>query len=701
MIALLSRLASRLWPDFVQLPEQDRVRLVGDLGITLLSLPLAAAALLWLAAHTDPAILRAHWPMAALILLLGYGLSRASFFQVSVGRAETFSFSGASLGPVLAISSLLLFGASVIWLFLLLTLRFYTVKYTQAQTRFQRWNLARNFWFNSWVFVTTQMTALSVYRLAGGVLPLPDLSWQATWPALLAVLASLCLGIALMALLLGIQRRVRHSFNPAAPFPEIKRILIFSLSPQVAAFFGIMAAALYTQNGVWAFLILMAGLIMASLVARRLSIAAMVGQQRTREVTHLERLGRAIITSPPDASRLPELLADYLPEMFRYRQVEIRLFPDHTLAALPAGLPPTPAEVWAWLQAHPTYHDIDPSPSDQGLFHLKPAAAPRLPWNNRPAHERVVLSPIFASEEGGPAAEAPIGGICLSQETNLYENLAIDMQPIMQALAAQIASALHSADIYHRTLEHELVARELAVAGQIQATFLPRALPALPGWTLAATLQPARETSGDFYDAFTLPDGKLALVVADVADKGMGAALVMALSRTLLRTYALEYPTRPDHVLRVTNRRILADTRSDLFVSVFYAVLDPDSGVLTYANAGHNPPFLLRRQGSGRAELLTRTGMVLGVMRGVAWEAVTLPMQPGDSVVIYSDGVSDALNEGGEFFGEERLQALVEQRRHSPATDLLAALLTAQQEFVGGAGRFDDATLMVLQRQGA
>lgn len=701
MIRLLTRLALRLWPDFVQMPERDRVRLMGDLLLSLLSLPLVILTLLWLAASTDLTIIRTQWPMALLILALGYSLIRASFFQVGGVRAENYSFSGASLQPVLGISALLLFGASTIWLILALVLRYYLFKFMQAQTQLQRWNLMRNLLFNIWEFVAALLTALIVYRLAGGVIPLPDLALSSTWPAILAVLTTLIFDLGSIMLLLATQRWTLHKFSNFGVFPEIRPIIGFFLAAQVVAFFGILAAALYVQNGVWVYLIFMVGLLLVSLVARRLSIAAMVGQQRTREIAQLERLGRAIITAPPDASQLPDLLATYLPEMFRFHQIEIRLFPDRVLAALPADLPPAAAEIWDWLRAHPTHHDIPPAFQRYSLGRRRPAGSQPLPWNDRPAHMRIVLSPIFASEESGSGAEELIGGICLIQEANIYENLAIDMETILQALAAQIASALHSADIYQRTLAHELVARELAVAGQIQASFLPPTLPTLPGWELAARLQPARETSGDFYDAFALPDGRLGLLVADVADKGMGAALVMALSRTLLRTYAFEYPTQPDHVLQVTNHRILTDTQADLFVSVFYAVLDPDSGMLTYANAGHNPPFLLRRQETGRAELLTRTGMVLGVMADVTWEAAVIALQPGDTVVIYSDGVSDALNERGEFFGDERLQALVEQRRHSPATELLDTLLAAQQDFTGSAPRFDDATLLILQRQTA
>lgn len=679
MISLFTSVARRLWPDFDQLTSRDRVRLLSDLMLTLLSLPLVALSLLLLAAVSDLEIMRVQWPAALLILGLGFSLSRLSFFQISGARAEDQSFISSTLTPVLAIAALLLFGPSTIWLLLALEVPNYVSLLRKAQSRWHRWTMLRNWLYNTWVAIVSLLLALFVYRLAGGTIPLPSLAWQTSWPALLAVLAFTAFQMTALLLLIGVQSRLLQAFDLLAAPPRRRQTLVFFLASEVSAFFGVMAAALYSQNGVWAFLFFMLGVHLVSLLARRLSKAAMLAQQRSREVTQLEQLGRAIIAAPPDASTLPDLLAQYVPEMLRYRQIEVHLYAGETLLSLPPGQPVAPEAVWYWLREHGGYHDID--------------ARQLCPWESQPARDRIVLSPILASEGGHP-----LGGIYLAQEINIFENLAIDLQPALQALASQIASTLHSAEAYQRNLEHRLMAQELAVAGQIQATFLPPSLPALPGWQLAAALQPARETSGDFYDAFPLPNGKLGLLVADVSDKGMGAALVMALTRTLLRTYAYEYHSRPDYVLRVANRRILADTQSGLFVSVFYGVVDPYVGALTYANAGHNPPYLLRNHGQNSTELLRRTGMVLGVMEGGEWQQATVPFDPGDMLVAYSDGVSDALGEDDEFFGEERLRAIVEQQRTATAQGMLDAIITAQRSFVGSCPWFDDATLMVLKR---
>jgi serine phosphatase RsbU (regulator of sigma subunit) len=245
---------------------------------------------------------------------------------------------------------------------------------------------------------------------------------------------------------------------------------------------------------------------------------------------------------------------------------------------------------------------------------------------------------------------------------------------------------------------HRKIEQELAVAWTIQSSFLPDEVPQVPGWQLAATLEPARQTSGDFYDFIPLPDGRLGLLVADVADKGTPAALFMALSRTLIRTYAVEHPAQPALALTAANRRICADTQSDLFVTVFYGVLDPASGALAYCNAGHNPPYLLRAGDSGAIEKLGNTGLALGVLEGDLWEEATVQVAPGDLLVLYSDGVPEAQDAAEVFFGEKRLLSVLLRSRDRAAGEVQAAVLAEVRAFVGNAPQFDDLTLMVLVR---
>ena len=243
---------------------------------------------------------------------------------------------------------------------------------------------------------------------------------------------------------------------------------------------------------------------------------------------------------------------------------------------------------------------------------------------------------------------------------------------------------------------HQQVAQELAVAWKIQESFLPRVLPEIPGWQLAATLDPCRETSGDFYDLISLPGGRVGLLVADVADKGTGAALYMALSRTLIRTYAVEYDQQPERALAAANRRILSDAQTDLFVTVFYGVLDPASGWLAYCNAGHNPPYVLRQ--SCEALALRRTGMPLGILKDAAWEPRQIQLDPGDALLLYSDGITEAQNAAGELFGEARLLEATQLNSGCTARELEEALLSGVRAFRGGEPQSDDITLLTVVR---
>jgi sigma-B regulation protein RsbU (phosphoserine phosphatase) len=206
--------------------------------------------------------------------------------------------------------------------------------------------------------------------------------------------------------------------------------------------------------------------------------------------------------------------------------------------------------------------------------------------------------------------------------------------------------------------------------------------------------------SGDFYDFIPPPgddEGAWGFVMADVADKGVPAALFMALSRTLVRTMAMS-GREPAAVLMRANDMIIADAHSDLFVTLFYAVLDPETGRLTYANGGHNPPLLLRA-GSDQVTSLTAQGMALGIVHGVEIEQRETRLAPGDLLIFYTDGVTDALDAKNHEFGLERLQQVLLAHRAASAAEIVAAINRAVADFVGERPQFDDLTLLVLKRE--
>lgn len=245
-----------------------------------------------------------------------------------------------------------------------------------------------------------------------------------------------------------------------------------------------------------------------------------------------------------------------------------------------------------------------------------------------------------------------------------------------------------------------VLTRELAMAGKIQADILPEEPPFFPGWEIAVRLIPARETSGDFYDFIPLSQRKWGVVVADVTDKGMGAALFMALSSTLIRTYAARYPTLPVMAMSTVSDRILSDTRGSTFVTAFYGILEPDIGRLVYCNAGHPPGYLVSsHRGEADFDALRPTGMALGASDEARWRQKVARFSPGDFLVLYTDGVTEAENAQGAFFGEEGLLDAMLAKPDGTAAEIQKAVLDAVQDFVGGAPQQDDIAVMVIRRK--
>jgi serine phosphatase RsbU (regulator of sigma subunit)/anti-sigma regulatory factor (Ser/Thr protein kinase) len=272
-----------------------------------------------------------------------------------------------------------------------------------------------------------------------------------------------------------------------------------------------------------------------------------------------------------------------------------------------------------------------------------------------------------------------------------------DDRKLLDNLAAQAAPALRVGQLV-REQEAEAATRqrfeqELEVARLIQQNFLPKELPDLPGWQVAAYYRPAREVGGDFYDVIPLPDGRVAFVVGDVTDKGVPAALVMSATRSVLRASATRL-IEPGVVLERVNEHLCPDMPAKMFVTCLYGVLDPETGRLRFANAGHDLPYV--KTADGVIELRAR-GMPLGLMPGMDYEEKEAVLQPGDSVLLHSDGVVEAHDPERDMFGFPRLK---ETMAGSPGgQELIDTVMRELETFTGpGAEQEDDITMVTLQR---
>ena len=280
-----------------------------------------------------------------------------------------------------------------------------------------------------------------------------------------------------------------------------------------------------------------------------------------------------------------------------------------------------------------------------------------------------------------------------------------DDRKLLNDLATQTAPAVQVAQLVRQqqrqAQERERIEQELRVARLIQQTLLPKEVPDLEGYKLAAYYQPAREVGGDFYDFLKLDDEHLGLVVGDVTDKGVPAAIVMATTRTMLRASAQRLDS-PGEVLKRVNDVIVRDIPPNMFITCLYAILNLESGLLRYANAGHDLPYRRRRRSSsnngGGAEELRATGMPLGLLPGMSYEEKEIVLDRGDSVLFYSDGLVEAHDPHRQMFGFPRLQGLVGAHR-SDGPAMVNFLLSELARFTGEEWeQEDDITLVTLDR---
>jgi serine phosphatase RsbU (regulator of sigma subunit) len=265
---------------------------------------------------------------------------------------------------------------------------------------------------------------------------------------------------------------------------------------------------------------------------------------------------------------------------------------------------------------------------------------------------------------------------------------------IVTGIAHQAAVAVVNDQLYLESAERSRMEQELNVARSIQTSLIPTDDPIVPGCSVTGYWEAAREVSGDFYDYYNLSDRRWGIAIADVADKGVPAALFMALSRTILRTVAYNRK-EPAETLKRANRIIYGDTSSDLFVTAFYAVWNSEENTLTYASGGHNPPLLIRSDGS--SILLRGEGIALGILEDVEIEEEIVDLNPGDVVVFYTDGVTEAINEDYDEFGLERLRLVAKNVRAGEVSTIVNAIREAINDHAGATPQYDDITLVVMK----
>ncbi len=278
-------------------------------------------------------------------------------------------------------------------------------------------------------------------------------------------------------------------------------------------------------------------------------------------------------------------------------------------------------------------------------------------------------------------------------EVGIFTQADLDL---LSAIASIAAIAVENARLYQMAIETGRMQRELQLAREMQTTFLPQEVPQAQGWEFAARWEPAREVAGDYYDFIPVGPDSLGLVIADVTDKGAPAALFMVFSNSIVR--ASVHPSiSPADSIANANRLICSKSPNAMFVSLVYLLINTQTGQAAYVNAGHNPP-LYYHAGEDRLERLSRTGMVLGIEPETGFTQRSLDLQHGDLILLYTDGLTDAINAQQQDFGMDLLEVIVWENRHLSAEEIINRLQDALIKHSGDITPFDDVTLLLVKR---
>lgn len=485
------------------------------------------------------------------------------------------------------------------------------------------------------------------------------------------------------------------------------------------------------------------------------AIGSMLGTAIVRAQLHEQVKVRRVQEQAALLSLSQELLgAEALePALQRLVRVSARLLEADACAFVEANEQQGQAILVAahgWMLPPQTQLPLVLDPQNPHLWYV-PEAAARLASDALNDLPPLLLAQRF---QGHLALAVEISGVpigTLMINTHTPRQFLSDEAQLLGLLGSQLAQTLERERLYQESLARQRLEQELDLAREIQTSFLPAQCPIVLGYELAAFYRAARQVGGDFYDFIEIDDRRgeegavggvdpraaardaaqirrerevefwrtgrgaprlgrkpalaspepekprrVGIVIADVTDKGVPAALFMALSRTLLRATASE-GRAPETVLARANRVLLSDARSGLFVTCFYGILDAADGVFTYADGGHNYP-LLYHCATGEVEELQAPGIVLGVVAEPRFEQRTARLAPGDVLCFYTDGVTEAMNQHRQLFGDARLIDIVSRNAHLPPDQIIAQIIRAVADFVGGTPQADDITLVVLKR---
>ena len=269
-------------------------------------------------------------------------------------------------------------------------------------------------------------------------------------------------------------------------------------------------------------------------------------------------------------------------------------------------------------------------------------------------------------------------------------------ESFLEAFSVHAALAIENARLHQDIVEKQRIEKELEIAGHIQRRLLPKELPVIAGYEIDAIARPTRLVGGDYYDFIPLPDGKFALVMADVSGKGVPAALLVSTFHASLHAYIDGTKDLATLVGRLNNV-IFGNTEAERYITLFMAVLDPHDGTMTYVNAGHCFPFVVRSKEVSISSL-PATGLPVGMFESVSFEQVTCRLEPADFLVLYTDGVTEAMNKSFEEYGETRFHQAMVGHSGKSAAGFLDGIVTDVEKFVSGEPQSDDLTMMVLKR---